>query len=232
MLLFLEYWVRGGAADDLNLYTYVRNDPIDGIDPSGLAFEDYVNYGDPQTNQMNSNSSAEAARDVSLPVLSVAAGCAAGTCVPVLIGAGAGGGVAASFGVMNGHSGTQLLMDTAHGIESGAATATAGGLARGPAGLAGRLQTAGAVAVAANASTRAQGGSDAEANIAGLAAGAVELATGSLTAASAAASGAKKVFSVLGLSVGKKAASSAIKQETRKQQCAVPTGTRIPVCSS
>jgi RHS repeat-associated protein len=184
--------------DDLNLYAYVGNDPLDKSDPSGTENqraeypEAYMNRppDGPDTPEI---SNLKLAIGGGLAVLGTGgAACAAGACEAlagvalgkVATAATVGGIVAGTDSALNKNSPAAVAVDTLKGAANSAATSVGGQLSR---------PAAAGEAAAAFIAGKASGDSDLKAGISAAVSGAVGLVTGNSTTAAEANSVARAV---------------------------------------
>jgi len=166
-----------GYKDDLNLYTYVGNDPTDRTDPTGQC--DDVSGCNPVSMQQENNPDTHRAEVVTTAVvLPVVAGTAVATVTSpgiaaVAISTGAGGSISAANSAVHGNSNGQVVSDTGKGMVNSAITSTAGRVG----GVAGPMGTVAGEVTGAYAAAKATGASDTEATISAVAAGVVGLVT-------------------------------------------------------
>ena len=162
-----------GYAADLNLYTYVRNDPTDRTDPSGMV--DDVTGGNPavqkQENDPNTRRAEQTTAAVAAPVMvGVGVAVMAGPVTvvgTVAISGGVGGSVAGAHSAANGNSPGQVAVDSAKGTATSTATAIGGKIG----GIAGGAGTVSGEMTTAYWGTKAVGGSDTEAGVSAVVSG-------------------------------------------------------------
>jgi RHS repeat-associated protein len=167
-----------GYKADVDLYTYVGNDPTDRTDPTGLC--DDVTGCNVQVQQQLSTPDAQRSATVTFavgaPIIAatfVAVTTSSPAVATVAISAGAGGSLSAVNSARQGNSGPRVLADTGKGMFKSGVTATAGQLG----GVAGKGGTISGEMMGAYASAKLSGESDAQATLTAVAAGAVGLLT-------------------------------------------------------
>jgi len=154
-------------------YTYVRNDPTDRTDPSGMV--DDVTGGNPavqkQENDPNTRRAEQTTAAVAAPVMvGVGVAVMAGPVTvvgTVAISGGVGGSVAGAHSAANGNSPGQVAVDSAKGTATSTATAIGGKIG----GIAGGAGTVSGEMTTAYWGTKAVGGSDTEAGVSAVVSG-------------------------------------------------------------
>lgn len=202
-----------GHDDDFNLYAYVKNDPLNKTDPTGLceSMATCAMERDERAFLSGRMSASEVQERQEYRALGAAAGtmavlAPAATARAVLTGTVVGGVVGGGTAAVTGESPAQ---GAAKGALSGAATSIAGAAATT------RISKAFAVAGAAGAATAATGGDLFDVAVATTVSGTVEYATQNPTVANAMAMGAKKLLGDVVKSFTKKVLGSAVKEESK-----------------